>query len=139
MIRLRQLTVPAIALFLGMYLNWVGSAAPAPKPESTARKKLENLKKTVLPLVARFLKKDPDDFMEPEVKLARLIAPAKAKITFRFKEIMHGKRDPVSDVLLSVYLSYYDGRWTTTSHSDLNGLQLDINKLMLLIDEAGEE
>lgn len=139
----RQLTALAAVLCLGMFVILARSAAPVPQRDSGAKRKFETLKKKLLPVVARWLKDEgaygDRGGVEPEVRLARLIAPAKAKITFRFKVTLDGERLPEDDYFISVYLSYYDGHWTTTGNSDWHKYPYDLDKLMLAIDEIDTE
>lgn len=103
----------------------------------------ETLKKKLPELAAAWTKEHWYPGVLVEVKVARRISPAEAKITFvahNFDDM--GRPDPKHDQLFSIYLHFYDGAWTTTRF-DAGWLQTnDYNTraahlLMLAIDELG--
>ena len=117
--------------------------APAPAerasdPDLAARKGLESLRKRLPGVVAawakeRWYKGDP-----VRLRLVRRVGPAEAKLTLRMGD------DPKTDELLTIYLRYHDGLWTTTRFESTWEGRSSFNDraarfLMLGIDESGSK
>lgn len=139
---------PVLALLL---LASTASAAPAPDLGREPKAKLEALKKR-LPAILKQWMEDrgsvlsvADDTYAPEVRLLRCISPSQAKAGILFAATWRGTRRPPGDVLLTVYLTYHDGAWTTGRFELVPGFcrEKDIRGpfsfLMLAIDEAAEK
>lgn len=139
----RQHLVQLLSTLLAMAFTALASpAAPAPDPSHQAREKFEGLKKKLPAVVNRWIKDNYEkqsETIEAQLALFRRIAPAEAKLTLRFKAILHGKHAPEFDFLVTIYLRYYDGKWTTTRCSLKHKEILSIDDLMLSIDDAGGE
>jgi hypothetical protein len=127
-------------------------AAPAPASDRAAKEKLETLKKRLPDLMSDWLKKKengdwlPDKFTcNPELRVLRRVGPdrAKAVILFAMVDDM-GARALDFDVLLTVFLTYQDGCWTTerfevVSRVNEPAARPSLAFLMLAIDEATEK
>jgi hypothetical protein len=142
---------PALVLLLAFS---TAGAAPAPDPGREAVKELEKLKKRMPDIVAAWMKKEGASFVAPlpgssytpELRLLRRISPDRAKGVILLAAIAAtGKRNEECDEILSVFLSYQDGCWTTerieTVAHRLDHWQhrLFLARLMLAIDEASEK
>jgi len=128
-------------------------AAPAPAPGRQAKEKLEALKKRLPDLVEDWLKKRPRDnwitrqwTCKPELRLVRQVGPERAKVVIFFAMFDDtGAPVPSQDVLLTIFLSYYDGFWTTersevAGHlNEKNAVRPTFSSLMLALDEATEK
>src|SRR5262245_45193938 len=99
---MRLLPLAAVAAALALDLS-AGAAAPAPAAAGPvgAKARLEALRKRLPGLVQAWDKQFPVGF---EFRLARLTGPAEAKLSFRSRD---------QGYFFSVWLRYYDGRWTT--------------------------
>ncbi len=131
-------------------LTFAGPAqtVPAPKESQAALEQLEKLKKRLPGLVAEWQKAGrwvfPSDICE--VKLVRRLSPVQAKITIGVSGVSTrtGQREPDSDQLLTIYIQFFEGSWTTTRFEATWGKDGDNHDksarfLMLAIDEAGEK
>ena len=144
----RPFALLVLALFTSLLTTpaWRAAPAPEPDPDRQAREKFEALKKKLPDLVAGWAKNSGhwyrDDPME--VKLARRTGPAEAKVTIVSHSFSMGQPNPNNDQLITIYLHYYDGAWTTTrfeaSWPSSNGYNNSgAHFLMLAIDELGEK
>jgi hypothetical protein len=136
----------AVALSASLMAGSPGRAALAPDMDRPAREAFEALKKRLPAVVAAWNK---ETFGEEatkyayEVKSARRIGPAEAKITLTLT-FAPGGRPPRVEYVLVIFLRYYDGSWTTTRYeprlpmNDAAGAR-DIHLLMLAIDESKEK
>jgi hypothetical protein len=136
----------AAALSASLLAGSSGRAAPAPDMDRPAREAFEALKKRLPTVVAAWTK---DTFGERvneyayEVKSARRIGPAEAKLTLTLTYTPGGRRPRVEHVLV-IFLRYYDGSWTTTRYEPRLTMNnpagaRDILLLMLAIDESKEK
>jgi hypothetical protein len=124
-------------------------AAPAPTPGLKAKERLEALKKRLPDLVDDWLKKRPKDSWitreftcKPELRLVRQVGTDRAKVVILFTMIDgQGAPFPSQDLLLTIFLSYYDGSWTI-ERSEVAGrlagksVRPTFAFLMMSIDEA---
>jgi hypothetical protein len=123
------LVVAALALLLP-------PAAGGPTDDSRA--KLESLRKRLPGVVAawareRWHKGDP-----VQLRLVRRVGPDEVKVTLRCGD------DPKTDQLLTIYLRYHDGLWTTTRFESTWEGRSSFNDraarfLMLAIDESASK
>jgi hypothetical protein len=95
-------------------------AAPAPTDEQLAKAKLEPLRKKLPEVLAEAVNKSERWSMkfEATVQSLRQIGPAEAKLTIRLEALAGDgngtlEKVPTSDEVLVIYLTYYDGVWTT--------------------------
>jgi hypothetical protein len=130
---MRLLPLAAFVAALALYLS-AGAAAPAPAPALVgpgAKARLEALKKRLPGIVQAWDKQFAVGF---EFRLARLTGPAEANLTFRSKD---------QGYFVSVWLRYYDGRWTTDRSvvswsAKFEHFTTAVHALMLAIDESEE-
>jgi hypothetical protein len=78
-----------------------------------------------------------------EVRLARQVSPTEAKVTILFPGLDgKGQPAPAENAAVTIYLSYYEGNWTTSRWQffmHAPGSQAEIQLLTLAIDELGEK
>jgi hypothetical protein len=105
-------TLVSLALLLALpHLN----AAPAPEPGRGAKEKLEALKKRLPDVVAAWARERWDDSRKVEVRMVRLLGPARAKVVIVSLGVdPQGRRRPVDDTAYTILLDFYDGVWSTT-------------------------
>jgi hypothetical protein len=128
------------------------AAVPSPSPDREARDKLEALKKRLPDIVGEWMKKEGGASWlrnnwtcVPEVRVLRRVAPKGAKAVIRFAASdENGVRDWRGDVLLTIFLTYQDGCWTTerfeaVGYTDPGTFRTIFAFLMLAIDEAAEK
>jgi hypothetical protein len=129
-------------------------AVPAPSPDREAREKLEALKKRLPGIVGDWMKQNGGATWlalnnwtcVPEVRVLRRVATGRAKavILFAASDQM-GVRSAGFDVLLTIFLSYQDGCWTTERFEaafrgeGIGPIRTKFSFLMLAIDEAAEK
>jgi hypothetical protein len=125
----------ALALF--------ASAAPA-ADDPKARETFAALKKRLPGVVTEWAKKSGrwDPKREANVELVRRIKADEAKVVIVFKGLDGmGKPDPLFDDIVTIYLRYFDGAWTTTRYDSSWTPTVYANKavrfLMLAIDKSG--
>jgi hypothetical protein len=124
----------AIVAALALDLSAGAAAAPAPAAAGPvgAKARLEALKKRLPGVLQAWNKQFTIGF---EFRLARLTGPAEAKLNFRAKD---------QGYFFSVWLRYYDGRWTTDRFAaSWSGARFEffttaVHALMLAIDESEE-
>jgi hypothetical protein len=140
------LLIPALVTLLLAAPAWHAAPAPDPDPDRPAREKFEALKKKLPDLVATWPKDSGRWYSDArmELKLARRTGPVEAKVTMFCQHFSQGQPDPNSDQLLTVYLHYHDGAWTTTRFEgtwfpDNHFANRGARFLMLAIDELGEK
>jgi hypothetical protein len=127
-------------------------AAPAPAPGRAAKEKLEALKKRLPAVVGDWLKEKgnrnwfPADWTcNPELRVLRRVGSERAKAVVLFKILDQNGRQGRDDVLLTIFLTYQDGCWTTEQFEDVSRdsrlpkLRPTFAFLMLAIDEAAEK
>ena len=135
------LLTPLLTLFLALP---PGHAAPAPElpPDQPAQVAFEALKqklpKALTDWAGEYWYRDS----QVEVRLARRTGPAEAKVTVLCRSFSMGQPDPQNDQLITVYLHYYEGAWTTTrfeaSWSPTSAYNTRAaHFLMLAIDQLG--
>ena len=112
--------------------------APASDPDTAARKGLEALRKRLPGVVASWAKERWHKDDPVRLRLVRRVGPAEAKLTLRMGD------DPKTDQLLTIYLRFHDGLWTTTRFESTWEGRSSFNDraarfLMLAIDEAAEK
>ena len=118
-------------------------AAPA-ADDTKARETFAALKQRLPGVVTEWAKKSGrwDPKREASVELVRRVAADEAKVVIVFKGLDGmGKPDPLFDDVVTVYLRYYDGVWTTTRYDTSWTPTVYGNKavrfLMLAIDKSG--
>lgn len=128
-------------------------AAPAPDPGREAVKELEKLKKRLPEILTAWWAKEgrffasflPGEAYRPEPRLLRRISRDRAKGVILLAAIDRtGKRNEDQDEMVSVFLTYQDGCWTTeriepTTKSDDRNFRFRLATLMLAIDETPEK
>jgi hypothetical protein len=134
----------ALALALLAALVLCGQTRPAPTPDADrdAKARLEALKKRLPALVAGWAKKRWYASAKVKVQVARLTAPAEAKLTLLSEAYDgDGRRDLDNDHVLTIHLRYHDGAWLT-ARFDASWQPADhwsnraVRFLMLAIDES---
>ena len=118
-------------------------AAPA-ADDTQARETFAALKQRLPGVVTEWAKKSGrwDPKREAVVELVRRVAADEAKVVIVFKGLDGmGKPDPLFDDVVTVYLRYYDGEWTSTRYDSSWTPTVYGNKavrfLMLAIDKSG--
>jgi len=118
-------------------------AAPA-ADDTKARETFAALKQRLPGVVTEWAKKSGrwDPKREAVVELVRRVAADEAKVVIVFKGLDGmGKPDPLFDDVVTVYLRYYDGEWTSTRYDSSWTPTVSGNKavrfLMLAIDKSG--
>ncbi len=127
-------------------------SAPAPDRDRLPKQKLEALKKRLPNLVGDWLKEKGNvtwlarsATCNPELRVLRRVGPDRAKVAILFEAFDDkGAREVNWDVLLTIFLSYQDGCWTTdrfeaARRGQKAGLGESFAFLMLAIDEAAEK
>lgn len=127
-------------------------AAPAPDRDRLPKQKLEALKKRLPDLVSDWLKEKGNiTWMgraftcNPELRVLRRVGPDRAKAVILLAAFDDkGAPYHYNDLLLTIFLSYSDGSWTTErSEAALRGGNSPLGRsftfLMLAIDEAAEK
>ncbi len=120
-------------------------APAAPAADGTkARETFEALKRRLPGGVTEWATKSGrwDPKREATVALVRRVAADEAKVAIVFKGLDGmGKPDPLFDDVVTIYLRYYDGAWTTTRYDSSWTPTVYGNKavrfLMLAIDKSG--
>jgi hypothetical protein len=138
-----------VALLAAPYVD----AAPAP---DTSKQKLETLKKKLLGVLNDWVNEDNAHWLtvpfsnskptcKPEVRVLRRVSPNRAKAVILFAAYGENGRLKNHDVVLTVYLTYQDGCWTTETF-EASSLAVDTKQfhptfafLMMAIDEAAEK
>jgi len=132
-----------VVLFTAAQLD----AAPAP---DLTKQKLETLKKRLPNTLGDWVKREGSVnwltnnwTCAPEVRVLRRVAPERAKAVILFASSdERGVRNWRGDVLLTVFLTYQDGCWTTERFETVvfrnadTGGRATFALLMLAIDEA---
>ena len=95
-------------------------AAPEANETRVAKDRLDVLKKRLPDLLVDSINKSERWAMKYEatVQSLRMIGPAEAKLTIRLEALSAEhtgtlEKVPTSDEVLVIFLSYYDGNWTT--------------------------
>jgi hypothetical protein len=129
-------------------------AVPAPDPGRLPKQKLEALKKKLPALLADWAKErknvrwlpNAEWTCSPELRVLRRVGTDRAKAVIFFAAFdQKGVREPLLDVLLTVFLTYYDDCWTTdrfeSADRRANALvsRSTFAFLMADIDEAAEK
>jgi hypothetical protein len=120
--------------------------AGSDKLDVEAAEKLDVLKKHLPSMLEDWNKHNyffGDDKHITKLRFIRCTSPTTAKLTFvlEYKE----EADRNSRQIVSIYLQYYDGAWTTTSKevewetSNPENANRRLHHLMLLIDEFGQK
>jgi hypothetical protein len=154
----RRFAMRLACLALALLLTFsTAGAAPAPDPGREAVKELEKLKKRLPEIFAAWLANDgrflqnvnlrvrEGESYKPELRLLRRIGPDRAKVVFLLAAIeKDGKRREDWDEMVTIFLSFQDGCWTTERIDTLTVLdnrfqRLFLARLMLAIDEAAEK
>ena len=119
-------------------------APAAAADDRSARETFDALKQRLPGVVTEWAKKSGrwDPKREAKVELVRRVAADEAKVTLVFKGLDGmGKPDPLYDDVVTIYLRYYDGAWTTTRYDSSWTPTVYGNKavrfLMLAIDKSG--
>jgi hypothetical protein len=115
-----RLTTITSALILVLAFGPAARTAPAPTEEQLAKAKLEILRKKLPETLTDGVNKSERWSMKYEatVQSLRLIGPTEAKLTVRLEALSRDQngtleKAPASDEILVIYLTYYDGAWTT--------------------------
>jgi hypothetical protein len=142
--------VPLLCLVILAVIPCVDAA---PAPTSKAKEKLDALKKRLPAVVGDWLNKEGKQYLiadqwtcKPELRVVRQIGPDRAKAVILF-EVSNpgGVRALHHDILLTVFLAYHDGYWTTerfetARRGDSTATRIPVFAfLMLAIDEAAEK
>ena len=107
----RLIVLPAIVL---MMLSALSAAAPEPT-DGKARARLEALKKRLPGIMAAWAKERWYRSSKVEVRLVRRTGPAEARVILLSHHLgSDGRANPEHDEVLTVYLRYFEGAWTTT-------------------------
>jgi hypothetical protein len=135
---MKKMAAPLLVLIL---LSPAVSAAPAP---DRAKEKLEAMKKKLPEVAQKWIKRWNPFHDQVEVKLVRQISPTKAKVTILLPYLdQAGAPQPSGDEMVTVYLRFYDGTWTSTGYqaswTRMDVKESAVHKLMLGIDELGEK
>jgi hypothetical protein len=139
--------VLALAIVLSICLS--GWAAPAPSDEQTAKAKLEALEKKLPDLLTENV--DQSEYWanpyKGSVRAVRMTGPTSAKLTVRLEHFAKNEnggvvKAPRLDEVLVIYMSYYDGVWTTqryegtwTDDTYLKANSRGVKFLMAALDE----
>ena len=133
---------PRIAPALLALALFASSAVAA--DDTKARETFEALKRRLPGVVTEWATKSGrwDPKREGKVELARRVAADEAKVVIVFKGLDGmGKPDPLYDDVVTIYLRYFDGAWTTTRYDTSWTPTVYGNKavrfLMLAIDKSG--
>jgi hypothetical protein len=130
-------------------------AAPD-KLDVEAKAKLEVLKKRFPTIVATWVRKHSPVFSglgegtyqyTAKVRFIRRTSATTAKITFALEDPRELRDEDNTGGLVSIYLSYYDGLWTTTRMESVLGSRMKPylsdekvrRYLLLAIDEMGDK
>jgi hypothetical protein len=115
-----RITTITCALILILAFGSSARTAPAPTEEQLAKAKLETLKKKLPETLTDGVNKSERWSMKYEatVQSLRLIGPSEAKLTVRLEALSSDQtgtveKVPASDEVLVIYLTFYDGAWTT--------------------------
>jgi hypothetical protein len=139
---------PALVVLAVLLASSLAPAAPAPDPSREAKEKLEALKKRLPDVLDAWMKAYPlrgrtgDGAIWTEVlvlRRARLVASAEAKLTFYSYRETGGARATTPSHILTVFLKYHDGLWTTTSYRGGDPYPRGVDFLLDAIDEAAEK
>jgi hypothetical protein len=113
-------TTITFTLILVLAFTPFARTAPAPTEEQLAKAKLETLKKKLPETLTDGVNKSERWSMKYEatVQSLRLIGPTEAKLTVRLEAFARDQngtleKAPPSDEILVIYLTFYDGAWTT--------------------------
>jgi hypothetical protein len=137
-----------LALLAVLLAGPFAAAAQAPAPDREAKVKLEALKKRLPGVLDAWMKAHPlrgttgDRTFWKEVlvlRRARLVASAEAKLTFYSYRETGGVRATTPSHILTVFLKYHDGLWTTTSYRGGDPYPRGVDFLLDAIDEAAEK
>jgi|SRR5579884_1937158 len=116
-------------------------ATPAPAAPHNAQDKLETLRKRLPETINRGFRKSTRgcgvEEKNKKVPLFRRLSATEAKVT-----VMLGGDGDFPSSILTFYLSYYEGVWTTIRHEErgvgiMNGHEKCVIDLALAIDEIG--
>jgi hypothetical protein len=137
-----------VVIFMATQLD----AAPAPDQRHKAKEKLEALKKRLPDLVGEWAKKRENTgwlprqgTYNPELRVLRRLGPDRAKAVILFTAFdVAGGQAPSYDVLLTIFLTYHEGCWTTerfeaSNRTNGEAVRPTFAFLMLEIDEAAEK
>jgi hypothetical protein len=115
-----RITTTILALILVTAFAPFARTAPAQTEEQLAKAKLETLKKKLPETLTDGVNKSERWSMKYEatVQSLRLIGPTEAKLTVRLEASSRDQngtleKAPASDEVLVIYLTFYDGAWTT--------------------------
>jgi hypothetical protein len=115
-----RLTTTTSAVVLVLACCSPAKTAPAPTEEQLAKAKLEPLKKKLPEVLTDAVNKSERWSMKYEatVQSLRLVGPTEAKLTVRLEALSSDRNGtvekvPTSDEILVIYLTFYDGAWTT--------------------------
>jgi hypothetical protein len=115
-----RITTITVALILISAFGTAARTAPATTEEQLAKAKLEPLRKRLPEVLTESVNKSDRWLMKYEatVESLRLVGPTEAKLTVRLEALSSDRtgaveKVPISDEVLVIYLTFYDGAWTT--------------------------
>ncbi len=120
-------------------------AVPAAAPARLPKQKLEALKKKLPGVLEAWLKNRRPYTFAAVLRRVRVLGASEAKVVIHVHDFDgNGKVEELPALILTVYLSYYDGLWTATrfqwSEPDISsGMTKAAHFLMDAIDEAAEK
>jgi hypothetical protein len=105
--------------------------------------KLEELKKRLPGIMATWLNDEINDGKnyQPKLRVARRTSQTTAKVTFSLEYHDSESHKVQFTELVSIYLSFCDGLWTTTEVKETRNFArpVEAHRLMLAIDESGNK
>jgi hypothetical protein len=150
----RSIAVVVFAIALILSFGLPGEAAPTPSEEQPAKAKLEALKKKLPDCLKEYIDNcDVENhrwecIYKTSVPTLRMTGPAEAKLTVRLEAFRNigvkgVVKRPNEDAVLVIYLTYYDGVWTTRrfdgTWSEGHFNTIGTKFLMSAIDELNEK
>jgi hypothetical protein len=134
------LTIAAMTL-----LCLSAQAAPALDDEATAKKTFAALKQRLPKVVEGWFKglgNDDEGSVLAQVRSVRRLEATQAKVTIVLTKVdSTGKTPPQVQMIIVVFLQYFDGHWTTSRCEPTVGREegKELRLLMLAIDESDED
>jgi hypothetical protein len=141
--KLRSIVVPVVLVAGTLLTDFCYPQSPAARSapgRTEAQVKLEALRKQLPDAINRGLEKSAGiGFAKKDIKvsLCRRLSATEAKVT-----ILLGGGGDFPPSIVSFYLSYFDGAWTTTRHEErcvgaMNGREKCVIDMAFAIDETG--
>ena len=139
---------PALVVLAVLFIGSLAPAAPVPDPSREAKERLEALTKRLPDVLDAWMKAYPVRGITADrvnwtqvfvLRRARLVASAEAKLTFYSYTETAGVRETVPRHIMTVFLKYHDGLWTTTTYQCGDLYTRAVDFLLDAIDEAAEK